>query len=734
MKRKAAKSEKRINVGLNNFKYGFFIFGSLTLLIFACTIRYFCQDFYYQILTRHLDSGNLIKDYVSVFRVYFANLKYCFYIFLKDYFFTAFLLLLPAILLGASGFSWFLRKKKFRLLSVSDWRREFLVLFLLISICFSFALACHFYVLLDYQMISDEYSYVFESSLLASGKFFAASPPMPYFFHYGNVINDGRWYGKYTIGWSALLAAGRILGVEWMVDCLCAALSILFLYLICKKLYGRRAGIVSALFAIFSPMFILLGASYLSHTSFGLAMLIFIYSVLCIDEKNYAVCFAAAGAALAYALNARPADGVVLVFGSIPLLAYLYKKSEFKKSFKIGLIMISIALALGLGVIFIVNYVQGGDFFTLGFTRYNPHDTWGIGSEGHTLAAGIWHLLFSIMRLSFWAMPFMGILSVFALRKTKPIGIYLAIISLVFVVFNLGAHGMDRIGFGPRYYYLNLLIYMILGGGGIVNLAAWLERRKKISGSIFISSLMAGSIIYMTFSVYAVILPFVHSKYVEDSAIVNKLKNVKGVKDNAIFFIKGSPNFVNTKFTRNSWKLDGQKRINALFLMPEENERQIEYFKNRNPYVVVWNDKNADFDAFPYKMGSRTANDYFQAALNYNDLNASRAIDPKAKAEEAYKEALKLDPDNVIIRSGYAIFCFENKKYEKAVEMFSSLVTDAPNDSHYFYLARGIGEQGHYADAIKCFEIVLEKFPKSFYCDKAIDWINYYNKKLKGSK
>src|SRR5215467_9981105 len=71
----------------------------------------------------------------------------------------------------------------------------------------------------------DDYAYLFQARLFASGQLYAQDP----IFDRSHPLNryvatlcltdfQGRRFSKYPPGWSILLAAGTTLGVEWLVS------------------------------------------------------------------------------------------------------------------------------------------------------------------------------------------------------------------------------------------------------------------------------------------------------------------------------------------------------------------------------------------------------------------------------------------------------------------------------------------------------------------------------------
>jgi len=115
--------------------------------------------------------------------------------------------------------------------------------------------------------IQDEVAYLFQAKVLASGKLYAQSPPIPKFFDYEFIVTDGaKWYGKYFAGSSLLLAAGILFNVPWLINPLLGAIAVFLFYLFLKENTDGNSSSLMLILPLFSPFLIFIDASYLSHT------------------------------------------------------------------------------------------------------------------------------------------------------------------------------------------------------------------------------------------------------------------------------------------------------------------------------------------------------------------------------------------------------------------------------------------------------------------------------------
>lgn len=185
-------------------------------------------------------------------------------------------------------------------------------------------LAVRTLVLRGAPIADDESSYRFMAELLASGRLYAESPPMKLFFDRTQMINDGKLYAQYFIGWPALMVPGVWLGATGVVASFYSALTVAPLFLVLRRLAGSvwaRLGVVLFLAA---PMVQIAAATELSHTAclFALAWLTWC-GLVAIDrpaEGGGAPWWVHAGAATAFsvAFFVRPLSALGI---GLPLLA-----------------------------------------------------------------------------------------------------------------------------------------------------------------------------------------------------------------------------------------------------------------------------------------------------------------------------------------------------------------------------------------------------------------------------
>src|SRR5262245_51774873 len=142
------------------------------------------------------------------------------------------------------------------------------------------------YVLRQSVITDDENVYRFQAQLLTSGRLYAESLPEPIraFFDNQFVVNNGRWYGLYFLGHSAVLAAFLKIGlVEW-TGAVEAALTLLLAVGIARRVFGDRVAILTGALLAVSPFFIFISATHLSQPCSMFFLALFAYAGLRIEQ------------------------------------------------------------------------------------------------------------------------------------------------------------------------------------------------------------------------------------------------------------------------------------------------------------------------------------------------------------------------------------------------------------------------------------------------------------------
>lgn len=341
--------------------------------------------------------------------------------------------------------------------------------------------------------IEDEIAYVWQAEAIARGRLTLPSPPQPRSFLVPFVVDyGGQRFGKYPLGWPALLAAAVFLGGRSLINPLLAGLGVWLTYRLGEKVFGKAVGLLAAALTVTSPFFLMNSGSLLSHP-FGLVLAAaFALGWLdsCAGEGPGAPAPAVrrlatlvAGLSLGVLGLTRPLTAVAV---GIPFALhglYLLWRGGAQRRRRVLAIG---ALAAALGALnFLWQYAVTGDPLLNPYTLWWPYDTIGFGpgigraehghnlriayvNLRHSLRAG-YHDLFGWGPYSWIFLP-LGALAAIVRRNGRAILVASVIASLVAVYL---AYWVGAWLYGPRYYYEGLFGLTLTSAAGFAFLAGW---------------------------------------------------------------------------------------------------------------------------------------------------------------------------------------------------------------------------------------------------------------------
>jgi hypothetical protein len=359
--------------------------------------------------------------------------------------------------------------------------------------------------------IEDEIALVWQAQAIARGHLTLPTPSHRASFLIPFVVDyNGLRFGKYPLGWPALLAVGVRLGGMHLVNPLLAGLGVWLTYCLGCKIFGKTVGLIAAGLTLTSPFFLMNSGVLLSHP-FGLVLsAAFVLawfdafppassqaanltSMEATDRPGTIVASSrvgrrvlgavTAGMALGILALTRPltAVGLGLPFGLYG--AVLLVRGDWptrRRVLAIG------ALALGIASLnFLWQYAVTGDPWLNPYTLWWPYDKVGFGpgygvtAGGHSLMLAIRNTDFSLRvgsgdlfgwgYLSPFFLPF-GMLAAIRKRNWHALLVSSIFASLVLVYL---AYWVGSWLFGPRYYYESLYSLTLISAAGIAYLAGW---------------------------------------------------------------------------------------------------------------------------------------------------------------------------------------------------------------------------------------------------------------------
>ncbi len=337
--------------------------------------------------------------------------------------------------------------------------------------------------------LEDEIAYVWQARLMAAGELTTATPIEPKRFLVPFVVDyEGRRFGKYPLGWPALLSVGVRLGLRDWVNPLLAGLAVWLTYRLGKKILGEITGLVAAALTLTSPFFLMNTGSLLSHP---LGLVLTLGFVLAwwdattspggTDSLPRGLSTLLAGLALGAFAVTRPfsAIGVAVPFGVHGIILLVRGPAVLRRRvLAIGL------LAAAVGALhYLWQFAATGDAFLNPYTLWWPYDQVGFGpgagraANGHTLRQAFIntnlslyvgrHDLFGWLGWSWIFLP----CGLWAIRRNGRAWLTSAVYPSLLVLYL--AYWIGSWTFGPRYQFEGLFSLTLLSAAGISWLAGW---------------------------------------------------------------------------------------------------------------------------------------------------------------------------------------------------------------------------------------------------------------------
>jgi hypothetical protein len=223
------------------------------------------------------------------------------------------------------------------------------------------------FLLYEMPLTDDEAAYHFMAEVIATGRVTADSPSLRLFFDSRFLINDGKLYAHYFVGWPALLAPGLWLGIPGFMNALYSALTVPTLFALLRRLSGSSWARAGVLLYLTSPMLMLAAATETAHTSCVAALAACTWFCLKSREPGAAPWHhSAASLAFSVAFFVRPTSALGV---GLPLLAWWFV--GWWKNGRKGTPLLAFVLpALMMATLFFeVNRLQTGSALEVAYQR-----------------------------------------------------------------------------------------------------------------------------------------------------------------------------------------------------------------------------------------------------------------------------------------------------------------------------------------------------------------------------
>lgn len=317
---------------------------------------------------------------------------------------------------------------------------------------------------------ADEYVYTFQAETFLKGRLWNATPPSCRLFQTCHVIcKDGKWLGKYPVGWPVALAVGKHLQLPyWAINPLLGAIFLLVFYLFGLRLFEKDQKIaILSLISLFGTSFFLLNSvSFFSHPLAALLSLLAAYTLWKFLDTGRPAFACLGGACLGYLFLTRPYTALLI---TVPLVGFaLFSKLSMRSKIKGAIAFLSGILPFMI-LHLAYNKLVTGSLFLSPFEWYDSTERIGF-VNGYTLKKAFLHAQQYLLELRQWSNPFLLLTSALCLVKNlfvkkndpKTLALFFIFVSLFTGYLFYGIDPGNR--YGPRFLYEGhafLLLYVI---------------------------------------------------------------------------------------------------------------------------------------------------------------------------------------------------------------------------------------------------------------------------------
>jgi 4-amino-4-deoxy-L-arabinose transferase-like glycosyltransferase len=355
--------------------------------------------------------------------------------------------------------------------------------------------------------LEDEVAYLFQARTMALGRLTVPSPAQPDSFWTPFVLDyEGQRFGKYTPGWPAMLTLGARAGLPWLVNPLLAAIALYLVYRLGETFYDRRTGLLAAALGLCSPLFLVLGGSFLSHIASMVWLLLFsLWFVWTVRGRRRWFALGA-GLALGAAFLVRPLTAVAW---AAPFVIYtLFLLIRRRASWAPFLLMAAGAAVLA-ALLPLYQWAVTGNPLLNPYTLWWPYDRVGFGPGfgampgGHSLHYAWLNLrqdlsraatdLFGWPGLS-WLPVLLGLALAPRRRRDWALLAPFACLVTAYLFYWIGSP--SRL-WGPRYYFEGFSALWVMGAVGLVKAWDWAAARPRwvrIAGASAVACLLAADL------------------------------------------------------------------------------------------------------------------------------------------------------------------------------------------------------------------------------------------------
>ncbi len=337
--------------------------------------------------------------------------------------------------------------------------------------------------------VEDEVAYIFQARYFAMGDLAIDAPPFREAVDYYLLNFQGdQWFATTPPGWALVLSLGALVHLEWLVNPVLAAASVLLAHALIRREWGRGDANLGVTLMAFSPWFVAMSATFMNHT-LTVALLLGSWLSLSRSRETGSVWWALlAGALMGLLFLTRPLDGLIVgVLTGLWLLAGAVRRDGWASVvtygigclviggfvFPYNMVLTGNALATPLNLYIDALWYPGANRFGFG-SDIGPPDLWGTVDlyRGHNiLEAGVTtqhngymlnYELFGWTIGSLWLVLVHVMWGKWTRKDISMFVIVLAVISIYALYWFSGGFYI-----GPRYWFITFIPLVILSVRGL---------------------------------------------------------------------------------------------------------------------------------------------------------------------------------------------------------------------------------------------------------------------------
>ena len=339
-------------------------------------------------------------------------------------------------------------------------------------------------------LIPDEMAYQFQARVFALGQLFADAPPGAlehssdtpaalYFEHH--IIDHGRWFGKYPLGWPLILALPLRLKIGWVLNPILGLAILGLMYLIAQRLFDRSTASLAVVMAVLSPFFLANFVGRMSHVACGVFLAI--ACLFCFEGlRSLRIgAFTWMLVAIGAACQVRPATGVAVGMAlALPTLWHVRRTPIWGRVLLLCLSIGTVTIA----AVMLYNATYTGRYFVSPYVLAKPDPLEAISFSPLQMLNNLGHnSRWAVQETIFYSFPFAFVLAAYAffyeVESRREVNILASLFPVLIAVYLIEPSVPAELN-GERYYFESFFAVLILAARGTTLLVREFSTSRQI--------------------------------------------------------------------------------------------------------------------------------------------------------------------------------------------------------------------------------------------------------------